>query len=82
MTRARDLRRPPHVYATQCERTAEEMAMDYTVLHNDYRKRKAAQTGRDFQRCSKSARYEVDGKKLCSFHAGMAALKIIMEEDQ
>lgn len=56
--------------------------MDYTVLHNDYRKRKAAQTGRDFQRCSKSARYEVDGKKLCSFHAGMAALKIIMEEDQ
>lgn len=78
MPRAVDLRRPTFSEPVQCECTAEEMKMDYTVRNNDYRKRKAVSTGRDRERCMKSARYEVDGRKLCSFHAGIAALKILL----
>lgn len=78
MSRAVELRVKSSDEPVQCECTAEEMPMDYTVRHSNYRKNKAASTGRDMDRCMKSARYEVDGRKLCSFHAGIAALKVLM----
>lgn len=73
----------PAVYEkpVQCEMTKEEMGIEFTLLYSEYRKRKAARTGRALDNCQKSARYSIDGRHLCSQHAGRIALEILMRRD-
>lgn len=68
----------PRQLPTQCEETISTMTSPPTQFYTEYRKKKSKDKGLDVERCHKSAKYVVDGRKLCAFHAGIAALDILM----
>lgn len=81
MTRARELypqpkRSPP----IQCEVSVDELDGEFSHFYSKYRKERAAKRGFTPDQCSKQAKYVIDGKKLCSLHAGIAAIKILIQE--
>lgn len=82
MPRARELhpqpRRNPPV---QCEVSVDELQGEFSHFYNKYRKDKAKKRGFTPDQCGKQAKYVIDGRKLCSFHAGIAAVKILLREE-
>jgi hypothetical protein len=78
MTRAKEIypqskRLPP----VQCETTAEELGAEHNEIYSKYRKERAANRGFTPDQCTKQAKYEIDGRKLCGLHAGIAAINIL-----
>jgi hypothetical protein len=45
-----------------------------------WRKRRMGRKGLDPDRCCRAVSYEINGKKLCSGHAGQLALAILLEQ--
>jgi hypothetical protein len=58
------------------------MGMSYEQVHLAYRVRKNQEKGFDNTRCGKVSKYEIDGRKLCAFHAGIAAIEILLRDDR
>lgn len=68
----------PRQLPTQCEETISTMTSPPSQFYTEYRKNKSKAKGYNHDCCHKSAKYVVDGRKLCAFHAGIAALDILM----
>lgn len=80
MSRVVDLNPSPHREPVQCETPIEEMQLTYMAKNNPYRLKKAASRGHDPDRCGKTARYRIDGRNLCAFHAGIVAIAILSRD--
>lgn len=80
MSRVVDLR--PGQTLIQCSKTIAEMTSPATQFYSEYRKKKAAKTGKNIECCQKSAKYLIDGKALCAQHAGMEAIGILRSMGQ
>lgn len=72
---------PSRLPPVQCCSTINDMTSPVSQFYTDYRKAKAQRRGYDLERCQKSAKYKIDGKSYCAFHAGIEALQILMKED-
>ena len=66
----------------QCEAPFD--SAPYTEAYRGYRERRIMNLHPDWDAlcCGRSAAYEIDGKFLCSSHAGQAAIKILLGETQ
>lgn len=71
---------PNRLPPVQCSSTIEAMTSPVTQFYTEYRQAKAKRRGYDLERCQKSAKYKIDGKDYCAFHAGIEALRILMTE--
>lgn len=75
MSRVVDLR--PGQTLIQCSKTIAEMTSPATQFYSEYRKKKAAKTGKNIECCQKSAKYLIDGKPYCAQHGGIEAIGIL-----
>jgi hypothetical protein len=69
--KVRRIHRPDEDYA-QCEYPKEALR---EVGWKGYREKRSRQNGKDPATCMREASWEIDGKKLCTQHAGMTALE-------
>lgn len=81
MSRVEDLNPSPHREPVQCETTVDEMQITFMAKTNPYRAKKARYKGFDVDRCAKVAKYRIDGRNLCAFHAGIIAIAILSRDD-
>ena len=72
--------RPYQAPTPQCSRKVEEMWAEPSQFETKYRMDKSKKTGLDPTCCSKRSKYEIYGRPLCAFHAGIEALDILMEQ--
>lgn len=75
MSRVVDLR--PGQTLIQCSKTVEQMLSPSSQFYTEYRKKKAAKTGKNVDCCQKSAKYLIDGKPYCAQHGGIEAIGIL-----
>lgn len=69
--KVRRIHRPSEHYA-QCSYPKDQLR---EVGWKGYRETRSQRNGKDAATCMREASWEVDGKKLCTQHAGMTALE-------
>lgn len=74
--RVRHIHRPSEEYS-QCQFPKEEL---HEQPWRGYRESRTRYNGKDASTCMREAQWEVDGKKLCTQHAGIRALEHLEEE--
>ena len=74
--RVRRINRPEEEYC-QCAYPKEQLR---EVGWKGYRERRSQYNGKDPSTCMREGQWEVDGKPLCTQHAGMIALEFLSKE--
>lgn len=73
--------KPDPVPTSQCELVLETKTY-YPGKWHENRLAQYKAKGWDFSKCGHYAVYEIDGVCLCSQHAGIRAIKILMEQER
>lgn len=70
--------KPKPVQTPQCEAPFDTNGWSQNYLK--YRAKKCHEKGWDTNRCGRPSTYQIEGECLCTQHAGLKAIKILLEE--
>ena len=72
--------KPKPVRTPQCEAPF-DTTNGWSEAYLKHRAKKCDEKGWDINRCGRPSTYEIEGECLCTQHAGLKAIKILLEKD-